>query len=435
MNLCSDLVIKSAETIAVGTEILMGQIVNSNAAFIASELQKIGISQYYQTVVGDNPGRLKETIERAMGRSEAVIITGGLGPTRDDLTMEVAASAVGQKLITNEAAVAEIKSYFTSRGRRMAESNLKQALLPEFATSIPNHNGTAPGAFIPYYKDGKCSCLLILLPGPPNENQPMFRDSVAPLLREHGSVVLDNTFIHMIDIGESDAAEVLADLLADSQVNPSLAPYASTGEVTFRLTLRRENNESGALAQEMLDEIQARLGKYIYHIGNKSLTEVTADLLFEQEQSVAFVESLTAGMACAELAKVPGISQVLRGGICTYQTETKHSVLGVSEELLAQYGAVSPECAAEMARLGRTLFASDYCVSTTGVAGPGTVEGKTAGLFYIGVATPQAVFTREFHYRGNRQKNRDTAVKQALNQLRKALLGQLTQTETENISA
>ncbi len=430
MNPWSDFVIHTAEIVAVGTEILMGQIVNSNATFLASELQKTGISHYYQTVVGDNPGRLLQTLQQAMERSDAVIITGGLGPTADDITMEVSAKAAGQALVRNEEAVQEIKSYFTSRNRRMAESNLKQALLPELATSIPNNNGTAPGAIIPYYKDGVCKSLLILLPGPPNENQPMFRDYVAPLLKKQASVVLESTFIHLIDIGESDAAEILADLLDEQHVNPSLAPYASTGEVTFRLTLRRENGasaEAEEAAAEMLAEVERRLGDYIYHIGNKSLTQVTAELLLEGQKTVSFVESLTAGQVSAELATVPGISAVLRGGICTYQTETKEKVLGVSKEILEQYGAVSAPCAAEMARLGKALFQSDYCISTTGVAGPGTVEGKDAGLFYIGIATPEAIYTREFRYRGNRQKNRDTAVKQALNQLRKALFGLLVE--------
>lgn len=426
MNLCGNLLIRTAEIIAVGTEILMGQIINSNAAYLARELQNLGIDSHYQTVVGDNPDRLLDMLKLAMSRSDVVILTGGLGPTQDDITMEVAARAVGQNLLLDQEAVTTIESYFLNRKRPMAKSNLKQALLPEHARSIPNYNGTAPGALIPKMDGEKCSCLLVLLPGPPNENQLMFTETVKPLLQEHATSVLDNTFIHMIDIGESDAAEILADLLDDTHTNPSLAPYASTGEVTFRLTEKRRNGQSGAAAQAMLEQVQQRLGTYIYEIGNRSLTEVVADLLISTAQSAAFVESCTAGQVTAELAKVAGVSAVLRGGLCAYQTPVKASVLGVESAVLASFGAISREAAVQMAEKGRALFEADYCVSVSGNAGPDASEGKAVGLVYIAVAAPEGTYAVEFHFRGNRQKIRDNATKQALNQLRKALLGQLS---------
>lgn len=421
--------LKSAEILTVGTELLLGQIVNTNAHFLARELSLLGLNSYYQTVVGDNPERLAAALRLAVSRSDCVIITGGLGPTQDDISMKTAAEVCGLPLKLDETSLSRIESYFTTRGRRMAPANRKQALFPPDAQILPNNNGTAPGAAFMYQKEGR-SALLILLPGPPDEIVPMFTESAAPLLQKFSAEALENIFIKTIGIGESDLAEILSDLLAEEQVNPSLAPYAGIGEVSLRLSYKHAKTEKQALenaaVRAMLSEIQAKLGDYIYEIGERNLTEVTGELILAEHKSVAFAESCTAGLAAATLAQVPGISAALRGAMVCYQNEIKEKVLGVPAALLARSGAVSADCARVMAERVRSIFDADIGISVTGNAGPAGSENKPAGLVYIAAADEAGCRVKEFRFGGNREKVRTLAAKQAINALRRSLLPSVT---------
>ncbi len=424
-----DFNVESVEIITVGTEILLGQILNTNARFLAAELRDLGFNAYYQTVVGDNPPRLKAAVKTAALRSDAVIIAGGLGPTQDDISMQTAAAAAGQKLYKNDEAAKDIEDYFTSRGRKMSPNNLKQAYFPKDARIFKNHHGTAPGAAFMYDdEEAGIHSLLILLPGPPNELEPMFRESVKPLLMHYSDSVLDSLFIRTIDIGESDAARLLEDLLDDSHANPSLAPYAHIGEVSFRLSYKHPKSEKNALqhpeVRKMLEEIEAVLGDKIYEIGERKLPEVLADLLKERKLSAAFAESCTAGRVCAELAACPGISAVLKGGVTAYQNEIKRDVLKIPSDLLRRHGAVSAECALAMAENVRTLYGSDTAAAVTGNAGPEPSEGKPVGLVYIAAADEKRQIVKEFRFGGSREKIRTLAAKQTLNTLRKLILDQ-----------
>lgn len=416
--------VRTVEIVSVGTELLMGQIINTNAAFFAKELRDLGCNSYYQTVVGDNPKRLRECLETALSRSDAVLVSGGLGPTSDDISMAAAAEVCGLKLELRSEALRDIEQYFKDRGRNMAASNRKQAMMPKEALMLPNHNGTAPGAILPAVKGGRTS-YIILLPGPPDENQKMFKESLRPWFRRGNSEVLDNIFVRVIGIGESDAAELLGDLLDDEHANPSLAPYCSVGEISFRLSYKHEQGTSRAPLDSLLLSVKEKLGDYIYEIGERTLFETAADLLFEQNKSVAFAESLTAGMASSELASVPGISRVLKGGITAYQNEIKEKLLGVRPETLSREGAVSADCVREMARSVRQMFDADFGVALSGNAGPEPSEGKAVGRVYIAVADADEVLVKAFNFKGDRAKIRTLAVKQSINMLRLRLLGKL----------
>lgn len=425
LNTSKTFQLKSAEILTVGTELLLGQILNTNAYSLARELKLLGLDSYYQTVVGDNHQRLCEAMRLAASRSDCVLVTGGLGPTQDDISMEAAATVCGSDLKMNPQAAEDIKNYFASQGRRMPPNNLKQAMLPENSLMLPNHNGTAPGAAMVYRREER-ECIFILLPGPPAENLPMFKSYVKPLLNHYADAVLDNIFIKTIGIGESAAAELLEDLLSAEHANPSLAPYASWGEVSFRLSYKHLRTQKNALqtkeVQEMLSEIKKRLGSLIYEIGERTLDEVTAALLLEQKKTAAFAESCTAGLAAAKLASYPGISAALKGGVVAYQNEIKQNVLEIPEEILKNEGAVSEACAAAMAENVRRIFASDYGISVTGNAGPDPSEGKEVGLVYIASAGPAGTQTEVCHFNGSRSKIRELAAKRALDLLRRSLL-------------
>jgi nicotinamide-nucleotide amidase len=439
-------VISSIEILCVGTEILMGQITNTNAAFLAKEMSLIGIPHYYQTVVGDNPARLQKAISDALMRSDAILLTGGLGPTADDITMEIAARSVGLPLEFHEESARIIQAMFDRMNRPMTPNNLKQAMLPQGCIPLPNKNGTAPGAIIETNADmtenhsdseipgeksvpGTASKVLVMLPGPPSEMKAMFESQVKPYLMERAPVSIASRFVRLFGIGESAAETKLKDLI-EAQTNPTIAPYCSDGECMFRISsTRAKTSESEILESEdarmddLITKVKDRLGEFIYEIGDRSMPHVVYDLLDHNRKTVSFAESCTAGIATSMMGDISGASRVLRGGIIAYHNDIKEQVLHVPSDTLATYGAVSKETALAMARGCRELMNSDYSVSLTGVAGPagGTAE-KPVGLVYIGLHGPNCEKHKELHLTGSRSKIRYIASLHAYDLLRRTLL-------------
>ena len=328
----------TAELISVGTELLLGNIVNTNAAFLARECAKLGLSVYYQTTVGDNPKRLKEALCQALKRSDVVILSGGLGPTRDDLTKEITAEALGLGLSEDAHTRERIQAYFDARGtEEIPENNWKQAMVPEGALVINNDNGTAPGLILE--KDGKTA---VLLPGPPNELVPMFRKDIYPWLHKKQPETIVSEMVKLCGIGESRAELLIADLI-ERQGNPTIATYAKTGEVHLRVTARAKDEEAAELLiKPVLEELRARFGAQIYTMDERvSLEEAVVDLLREQELTVTTVESCTGGLLAGRLVNVPGVSEVLKQGFVTYSNKAKRKLVGVKKATLRESGAVS----------------------------------------------------------------------------------------------
>jgi nicotinamide-nucleotide amidase len=301
---------RKAEIICVGTELLLGQIVNTNAAWLARELSLLGIHSYYQTVVGDNPGRLADCIRQAIGRSDIILLTGGLGPTQDDITMAVASSVAGLPLKLHEPSRAAIADYFQRIGRsQVTSNNWKQAMLPDPGIVMPNSNGTAPGAILET-RQGDRTVHLVLLPGPPSEMTVMFRDQAAPWLQAQTTARLRHVFVRMIGIGESAAEAALSDLI--ERQSPTLAPYASEGEVVFRITQAVASDDEPDTTQVMLDEVKRRVGQHIYEVGMRTMPEVVRDLLINKNQTVSYAESCTGGLATGQLTDSPAHPACLR---------------------------------------------------------------------------------------------------------------------------
>lgn len=412
-----DIKIESAEILTVGTEILMGQIVDSNAAYFARQLSDLGISSFYQVSCGDNPQRLKACLRQAIERSDCVLLSGGLGPTADDISMACAAEVAGVELALNHAEADKISGFFTRLGREASANNYKQALLPTSGQVIENRNGTAPGAIMEFFHEGQ-KRVIILLPGPPNENRPMFRELVKDYLLQTVSYKIKNIFIRLIGIGES-TAETLVKGLIEGHNNPTLAPYASTGEVMFRITEKYHNGSEPYLADAMLLAFKEILGEYIYEVGERKMPFVVADLCRSRNVSIAFAESCTAGLLSAQIGEIPGASHFFKGALVSYANEIKTQELGVSEALLQAHGAVSQACAEQMAKACREKFAVDYAVAVTGVAGPegGSTE-KPLGTVYITIANAKECQTKHFIFNGDRLKIQQQAALNALNLLR-----------------
>lgn len=413
--------IDTAEILTVGTEILMGQIVDSNAAYFAKELSNLGISSFYQVSCGDNPERLKGCIKQALERSDCVLLSGGLGPTADDISMACAAEVAGVHLELNETEVAKIDDFFKRIGRVATESNYKQALLPREGQVIENRNGTAPGAIMEFFYEGKKRCI-ILTPGPPNENRPMFREQIQAYLMKCVSYRIKNLYIRLIGIGESSAEAVVQDLI-EGHDNPSLAPYASTGEVMFRITEKYREGTTPFLAEEVLTVFKERLGHYIYEIGERKMPQVVADLCNEHGIKLAFAESCTAGLLSAQMGALAGASSFFLGSLVSYANQIKVDALDIPEEIISTHGAVSTEVAVLMAENCRHKFHSDYAVSITGIAGPdgGSVE-KPLGTVYISVASKQNCRVEKFYFNGDRLKIQEQAALNAQNLLRLCIL-------------
>ncbi|MFT8351496.1 competence/damage-inducible protein A [Clostridium saccharoperbutylacetonicum] len=407
-----------AEIIAIGTEILLGDIVNSNAQYIAQELAALGIDMYYQQVVGDNEKRILHAFDEAYSRSDIIITTGGLGPTEDDLTKEVAAKYFKKELLPNEEVIEKIKSYFKFRERKMTENNLKQGLIPEGAIIINNDNGTAPGVIIE-----ENSKVMIILPGPPKEMKPMFENTVRPYLEKKADSIIMSRVIKILGIGESAVAEELKDIMT-AQTNPTIAPYAKDVGVMLRITAKANNEEEASKLIEPIEkEIKNRLGDNIYATEDVSIEDVVAKLLIEKKLTISTAESCTGGMIAGTLINYPGISEVFLEGAVTYSNEAKHNRLGVKNETLEKYGAVSEETAREMAIGIANTAKTDVSIVTTGIAGPegGTPE-KPVGLVYIGIYFKGEVTVKKYVFNGSRSRVRLQATITSLDMLRRRLI-------------
>lgn len=406
------------EIIAVGTELLLGNIVNSNARYLSEKLAELGLDVYYHVTVGDNMTRLKEVVEQALNRSDVIITTGGLGPTDDDLTKEGVAAALGVKLVPHQYSLDKIEAMFKATNRPMPECNRKQGYIPEGAKVLENDNGTAPGIIAE--KNGK---IVVLLPGPPKEMMPMFDEQVFPILKSKSDFIIKSKTLRIVGVGESKVQEMLQHIF-DAQTNPTVAPYAKDGEVHLRITAKcRDEKQADSLLLEMEKKIHDILGDNIYGCDNESLEFVVYKLLKEKSMTVSFAESCTGGMISGRLTNVSGVSSVFMDSIVTYSNEAKMKFLGVKEDTLKQFGAVSSETAIEMAQGIKRVSGTDCGVSVTGVAGPdgGTPE-KPVGLFYIGIAIGDKVESHRFLFPSSREKVRWNATTRALDLLRRELL-------------
>ncbi|MBP3470202.1 MAG: competence/damage-inducible protein A [Lachnospiraceae bacterium] len=408
-----------AETIFVGTELLLGNIVNTNAAYLAEQLAMLGFPSYYQTTVGDNAERLEGCIRQALERSELVILSGGLGPTQDDITKEAAARVMGRKLVLNETAKAQIEEYFAKKGKKMAENNLKQAMMPEGALMLENRNGTAPGVIME--ENGK---ILILLPGPPEELSLMFEQSVLPYLQSKTSQVIYSVMVKVCGMSESDVAEQL-DNLINRQGDVTVAPYAKIGEVHLRVTAKaQDEKQAKKLIKPVVKDIKARLGDAVYTThDDTTLEKSVVDLLLANHLTVTTVESCTGGLLAGRLINVPGVSEIFKMGHITYSNKAKRKIVGVKRKTLEKYGAVSEQVVKEMVNGVLQITRADVAVSISGVAGPdGGTEEKPVGLVYIACGVCGVVTVQECHFSGNRKKIRDSAVAAALILMRRCIL-------------
>jgi nicotinamide-nucleotide amidase len=412
----------NAEILAVGTELLLGQIVNTNAQFIASELALLGIGVLFQGVVGDNRKRMEEAISIASNRSDILILTGGLGPTDDDLTREVIAQFFNKQLILEPDLLKQLESFFAGRGRQMPPNNRKQAMRIEGAQILANPRGTAPGQYL-----ALPSKHVFLLPGPPSEMRPMFVESVIPILRSlFPNQTIQSRILRIVGIGESAMEEKVRDIL-DAQTNPTIAPYASEGECSLRITAKADTDaRAWELITPVEQQLMERLSRYVYGRDTDTLPRVVGRELTQKGLTLAVAESCTGGLLGEYLTDAPGSSSFFIGGCITYSNEMKQQLLNVSSQTLKAYGAVSEQCATEMAIGLHNRTNADVCVSITGIAGPdgGTAE-KPVGLVYICVYFNGQTYARELHLRGDRNQIRIRAAKQALQLLWRVITGTL----------
>ena len=411
-----------AEIVAIGTELLMGQIVNTDAQYLSRRLQSLGISVYYHTTVGDNPQRMRDTIALAFSRSDVVITTGGLGPTQDDLSKEMAAELLHLPMRFDEDSWRAIEQYFARMGRVCPANNRKQAMFAEGAVILPNGCGTAPGCMIE--KDGK---IVVQLPGPPHEMAEMFDRQVYDRLAERTGGCIASRYIRIYGLGESQVAQLCAEWIeADGEV--TVAPYCSLGECQLRVTARGES-EQAALEKVLpvVQAITALLGGSVYAVlptASGSMEEIAGQALTEKNLTVATAESCTGGLVAAKLVNYPGISAALHEAHVTYANEAKIKYCGVKKETLEQYGAVSEQTAREMAQGLRERSGADIAVSTTGIAGPsGGTKDKPVGLVYVGCADAHGVRVEKLTLTGSRERIRNLAALRALDMIRRAAMG------------
>ncbi|HYE83922.1 MAG TPA: competence/damage-inducible protein A [Clostridia bacterium] len=407
-----------SEIIAVGTELLLGNIVNTNARYLSQKLADIGIDVFYHVTVGDNLERLKATIKESLERSDLVITSGGLGPTADDLTKEGVALALGLKLLPDEASIRKIEAMFKTVGRPMTQNNIKQGYIPEGAAILENDNGTAPGVLIE--KEGK---MVIMLPGPPKELYPMFENKVLPYLRNKVHCTIRSRMLRVTGVGESAAEDMLKEIF-QNQSNPTIAPYAKDGEVHLRITAKTDTpEEADRLIDQIEEKVKAVLGENIYGYDEESLEEVVMKLLQAEKLTISLAESCTGGLIASRLTDVPGASASLMYGITSYSNESKIKILGVKEETIKSYGAVSSQTAEEMALGVKKIGGTDIGVSITGIAGPdGGSREKPVGLCYIGLAAGDSVKVHKLMLTGNRKRIKWNSSSRALDYLRRELL-------------
>ena len=406
------------EIISVGSELLLGQIANTDAQYVSQRLQGAGVSVYYHSVVGDNPARIKDAIFQAQKRSNVIILTGGLGPTADDLTKEMLCEALGEECFLHEESAQRIRTHFEKRGVQMPESNLKQAYFPKGARILQNDNGTAPGML--FEKDGIC---YMIFPGPPSELLPML-DNYA--MKELGGVtgnIITSRIIRMYGIGESKMETYVKDILEES-LNPTVAPLIGDGDVTLRITARaKSSDEAAKMIAPLEEEIHTRLGEYIYGYDNDTLESVVVELLKRNNITLATAESCTGGDIARRITEVSGASGVFGYGFVTYANEAKRELLGVNEEILKNHGAVSEECAKAMFMGVLKASKAEVGIAVTGIAGPtGGSDEKPVGLVYIAFGDKDDVHCIRYELKGNRARIRRSASMNALNNVRKFIL-------------
>lgn len=405
----------NAEIIAVGTELLLGQIINTNAWYISQRLPEAGVNVYYHSVVGDNPERLTRCLNIAIERSDVIITTGGLGPTNDDITKEIIAKILGKELVLHEEILREMEAFFKKRNREMTQNNLKQAYLPKGSIIIKNKNGTAPGCIIE--SNGK---IVIMLPGPPSEMKPMFEEKVLPYFLEKSGYMIASKYVRIFGMGESQVESKIIDII-ENQTNPTIAPYAKEGEVMLRITARCKRGESPEeLINSVINKIRERLGDAVYSVENKELEEVAANLLISNNLTISIAESCTGGLISKKLTDVAGISRVYEGSVISYSNNLKRNLLSVDKDILERHGAVSSHTAIEMAKGIRELANTDLGLAVTGIAGPGGgAPEKPVGLVYIALSHNEGVEAKELRLWGDRGKIRNVASLHALNMLRR----------------
>jgi nicotinamide-nucleotide amidase len=406
------------EIISVGTELLLGQIANTDAKFISEKLTSLGIDVYFQTNVGDNKSRLLECLKIASNRSDIIILTGGLGPTMDDLTKETVAEFFGLKLVVDIDTKIKIESYFKKSMREMTQNNYKQALFPEGSKILPNDNGTAPGCI--FEKNGK---KVVILPGPPSELIPMFNNYVYPFLKSLSNDIIVSRVIKIFGIGESKVETMVSDMLLSK--NPTVAPLIGNGFVTLRITAKSDDVQK---AKKMIDDIEVSLrkifGEYIFGVDDDTMESIVLNLLKDKGSTLSTAESCTGGLLSEKITSVPGASEVFKFGAITYSNESKENILGVSGEIIRRHGAVSEETAREMAMNVKNISKTDYGLSITGIAGPsGGTIAKPVGLVYIGLAYKDEIYVKKLISNGNRDKVRLNSAMHALDMLRRHLTG------------
>lgn len=408
----------NAEIISVGTELLLGQVVNTDAAIVARELSQLGINLLHSAVVGDNPKRLRAAILEAVGRSQLLIMTGGLGPTQDDLTKETAAEVAGKKLVLHQESLQRILNYFNETA--VSENQKKQAMLPEDCTVFQNNNGTAPGCAF----ETENGTVIIMMPGPPSELEPMLLDSVVPFLKSNQDSVILSHNIKVFGRGEAAVAMEMQDLIEGA--NPTVAPYAKEGEMFLRVTAKAADSAAAqALCDPIMQEITNRLGEYVYGIDTDSLEQTVVELLLCKGKKLATAESCTGGLLSKRITDISGASSVFEMGCVTYANSVKEQLLGVPAEVLLRFGAVSPETAKAMAQGIVQLSGADLGIGITGIAGPlgGTPE-KPVGLVYIALSDGKETWVAKRAPLG-RTKSRDwhrhCAASQALDMVRRYL--------------
>lgn len=408
------------ELISVGTELLLGNIVNTNTQFLAEKCALLGLTMYHQVTVGDNHDRLAEVIRTALKRSDVIILTGGLGPTEDDLTKEVCAEVMGFPLVEDTHTHERIEEYFRNNIYKVIpDNNWKQAIVPAGCIVLDNDNGTAPGLILEKY--GKSA---ILLPGPPNELYPLFMNQVYPYLQKLQPEVIRSQMVKICGVGESQVEDKILDLI-DKQQNPTIATYAKTGEVHIRVTAKAATEEDAKkLVKSVVKEIKNRFGDYVYSTKEEeTLEQAVVRLLKKYELTVTTAESCTGGLLAGRIINVPGASEVYNEGFITYSNKAKRKYLDVSKSTLKKYGAVSEQTAREMATGGVFATDSDACVAVTGLAGPdGGSEEKPVGLVYIATYMKDKVNVQKYQFKGNRAKIREQAVVKGLDLLRRSIL-------------
>ncbi|MEO6908311.1 MAG: competence/damage-inducible protein A [Abditibacteriaceae bacterium] len=405
-----------SEILCVGSELLLGQIVDTNAAYIGTQLARFGINLRRKQTVGDNLERIIRAIRSALENADVLIITGGLGPTTDDLTREAIAKAFDEELELRPELESELREFFTGRNYKFSESNLRQAYQPQSAKHIPNPNGTAPGVWM--QKNGK---MVFAMPGVPHEMRAMLDGFIIPAIQEfRGETdVLVSRVLRTHGIGESALAELVEDISLSSE-NPTVAPliYRNT-EVHLRMTAKAQDEDAAkVLLDEMEKRLRERVGDYAFGIDDQTLPSVLLDLLKEREATLVVAESVTGGLLEASLTDIPGASEVVHGGVVVYTNEMKKRLLNVPAETLDKYTAVSAETAIAMAEGIRALSNADYAISTTGEAGPESQSGAKVGTVFVGIASAKGTFSEELQITGDRDRIRKRSVLAAINVLR-----------------